>query len=101
MNGLFGRFQTPTMFSTPQQNVAQYLRMPTSQSALQQPQQPQLSTLQFATGFNPQPKPDESLNLLQKISGYGIPMETPQKQITPEEKAMMLISNKYNANTIS
>jgi hypothetical protein len=102
MNGLFGNFQTPTMFTTPQQNVAQYLRMPVVQAA---PQQQYPSIGEFIKAVQPQPQQQgNGLDILQRISGYGTPVATPQTQpaeLTPAEKIILHISGGYNTNTTS
>ena len=102
MNGLFGNFQSPTQFATPQQNVAQYLRMPVAQAAPQQQQYPTMGQFIQAVQQQP-PQQDAGLNPLLHIAGYP-QVATPQTkpaELTPAEKAIMHISGKYNANTTS
>lgn len=105
MNGLFGTFgrgaggfQMPST-QTPQQNVANYLRMPVM-NAQQQKQYPsQWDVINAAY-----PKPENFFNTTEAnplLGVAGFPLNQP-KQLSPSQEALMLqrISN-YNGNTTS
>ena len=103
MNGLFGTFgrgaggfQMPST-QTPQQNVANYLRMPVM-NAPQQPQQPSILDI-VKTAYPEQENFFSTTEANPILHIAGLPLNQP-KQLPPSQEALMLqrISG-YNGNT--
>jgi hypothetical protein len=99
MNGMFGNYFPPV----PQQNVSNYLRMPVAQQMPKQPQYPTMA--QFVSAFNQPQQTDPSLGILQKISGYGTPIQPQPNQanITSSNQDMtglilQRLAGGFNAN---
>ena len=97
MNGLFGNYWSAP--ATPQQSVANYLRMPVM-SAPQQQQYPSMQ--QFIQAVNP--KQESFFNTTEAnplLHVAGLPQNQPKLQQPSQEELLIQRVSGYNGNTTS